>query len=176
MEAVNQRYFLAAISFVVCGVVLSVQLITPTEVVVSLGENTAEVNEFGRYYEYGDVAVIVSSTVLFAASGTYLWIGQLYLSPARPAEPIRPRQTADGGMPNPGTRREAWDTIAAQLDETEATVYRLAIDADGVIPQKGIVEESELSKATVSRTLTRLERRDLVERQRQGKGNIVRLK
>ncbi|WP_434530062.1 helix-turn-helix transcriptional regulator (plasmid) [Haloarcula sp. NS06] len=49
------------------------------------------------------------------------------------------------------------------------------LDADGVLPQSEIGDRTDLSKATVSRTLDSLEARDLVERKRRGMGNIVLL-
>jgi len=54
-------------------------------------------------------------------------------------------------------------------------VYKTVLDADGVLPQSEIVDQTELSKATVSRTLDSLEAKDLVERKRRGMGNTVLL-
>jgi uncharacterized membrane protein len=47
------------------------------------------------------------------------------------------------------------------------------LEASGELPQRDIVEGTELSKATVSRTLDTLESKDLVERKRKGMGNVV---
>lgn len=95
-------------------------------------------------------------------------------------------QTLDGRFPDEGdnpdpsdelleARRREWEEKADRLANNEAEVYELLLDADGVLPQAEIVDESDLSKATVSRTLDSLETKDLVERKRRGMGNIVLL-
>jgi DNA-binding transcriptional ArsR family regulator len=86
----------------------------------------------------------------------------------------------DGDEPDPSdelleARRREWEEKADRLANNEAEVYELLLDADGVLPQAEIVDESDLSKATVSRTLDSLETKDLVERKRRGMGNVVLL-
>jgi len=61
------------------------------------------------------------------------------------------------------------------LKDNEETIYSLLSDTDGEPPQREIVEETSLLKATVSRTLDSLEHKSLVERKRRGMGNVVRL-
>lgn len=70
-------------------------------------------------------------------------------------------------------RRQGWARTADRLANTEQTVYETVPDADGVLAQSGIVERTDLSKATVSRALDSLETGDLVERKRRGTGNTV---
>ncbi|WP_135363990.1 DUF7343 domain-containing protein [Halosimplex halophilum] len=76
---------------------------------------------------------------------------------------------------DPESRREEWEAAAERLTGNEETVFRLVLDAGGELPQREIVEETDLSKATVSRTLDALEHRDLLERKRRGMGNLVTL-
>lgn len=56
------------------------------------------------------------------------------------------------------------------------SIYRVVLDAGGELPQREIVEGTDLSKATVSRTLDTLESKNLLERKRNGMGNVVVLK
>lgn len=73
------------------------------------------------------------------------------------------------------TEHDRWDAVARRLEGTDATVFETVLSAGGTLPQRKIVEQTDLSKATVSRTLSSLETRGLIERERQGVGNVVRL-
>jgi uncharacterized membrane protein len=53
--------------------------------------------------------------------------------------------------------------------------YKALID-DGIINQSELADRTGLSKSNVSRALYGLESRGLVERRRQGMGNVVLLK
>jgi hypothetical protein len=68
---------------------------------------------------------------------------------------------------------ERWGETVDRLHNNEETVYTVVLEAGGKLPQRDIVEGTELSKATVSRTLDTLESKDLVERKRKGMGNVV---
>jgi uncharacterized membrane protein len=72
-------------------------------------------------------------------------------------------------------RRQEWATISERLTSNEELVYQTVLEANGVLPQSEIVDQTDLSKATVSRTLDSLEVKDLVERKRRGMGNTVLL-
>ncbi len=180
---------LAAVVFVAATVVLAVQLINPSPVVVSVGEDGTEVAELGGYFQYRDVAIITISAISLGASGTYLltgdWATAADESPAttrKPAgthsDPVR----ADGAEAEPApsedlleARRQEWEETADRLANNEQVIYEVILDADGVLPQSDIVERTDLSKATVSRTLDSLETKNLVERKRRGMGNVVML-
>ncbi|WP_225335058.1 helix-turn-helix transcriptional regulator [Halomicrobium urmianum] len=181
-----------AVVFLAAVLVLSVQLINPSPVVVSLGENGAETTRVGQYFTYTDVAVAVLASIVCGASGTYLLFDgsrsspDPNQSPARGSDERRPgREPAGANGPRTGGGEAVADGMSGQRDDresaldrlanNEATVYSLLVDADGTLPQRRIVEETDLSKATVSRTLDKLERRGLVERKRNGMGNTVHL-
>ena len=78
--------------------------------------------------------------------------------------------TADGEEP-----QDRWERVVGRLRNNEETIYALLVEADGELPQRDLVESTDLSKATVSRTLDKLERKELVERKRRGMGNVVHL-
>ena len=65
--------------------------------------------------------------------------------------------------------------MADRLRDNEATIYTLLIQADGTLPPRDLVDDTDRSKATVSRSLDSLEQRNLVERKRRGMGNVVHL-
>ncbi|WP_256392979.1 helix-turn-helix transcriptional regulator [Natronoarchaeum rubrum] len=179
--ALHGKQLLAAVVFVGAILVLAVQLINPSPVMVSIGENSAEANQVGEYFTYGDVATIVVSSALGSASGTYLLLGDFAPSapPSTTTAPAAPTNEPNGGAlsstESTGREREQQDEPNVPLKDNEETIYSLLTDADGELPQREIVEETALSKATVSRTLDALEHKDLVERKRRGMGNVVRL-
>lgn len=185
--ALQGRQLLAAVVFLAATLVLSVQLINPSPVVVSVGENGTEVAELGGYFGYRDVAVVSLSSCLLGASGTYL-LTNVYQDTGTeaPAKAMTPPPVTDAdqttgdrvGDPEPSdelleARRQEWEETAERLADNEREVYEVVLDADGVIAQSDIVEETDLSKATVSRTLDSLETKDVLERKRRGMGNMV---
>jgi DNA-binding transcriptional ArsR family regulator len=188
LRALHGTHLLAAVVFVAATLVLAVQLITPTPVVVSVGENGAEVAELGGYFQYRDVAVIGVAAALLGASGTYLVTGDRSRADVGP--PAADRTPPDrGGAPvrTDGNddlapsdelleaRRQEWEETAERLANNERAVYETVLAADGVMAQSDIVDATDLSKATVSRTLDSLETKNLVERKRRGMGNMVLL-
>ncbi|GGL66662.1 helix-turn-helix transcriptional regulator [Halocalculus aciditolerans] len=187
--ALRNVHLLAAVVFVASVLVLAVQLITPLPIVVSLGESGTQTARVGQYFAYDDVAVVVVASVLSGASATYLVLHDRahrlvdQLGNADPESHPRPEpnggtETGDGGErdgEDGSSRREQWEKTAESLKNNEATVYTLLIEAGGERPQRELVEETDLSKATVSRTLDKLENRGLVERKRSGMGNTIRL-
>ena len=176
------RQLVAAVGFVAAVVVLAVQLITPSPVMVSLGETGAEATQVGQYFTYSDVSVIVVSAVLCGASGTWLLVG----GTAPTTATTRDGSTGDHDATDTGSTGDTtagseaapqnrWERAADRLRNNEETIYSLLVDADGELPQRDLVESTDLSKATVSRTLDKLEQKDLVERKRRGMGNVVHL-
>jgi DNA-binding transcriptional ArsR family regulator len=188
LRALHGEQLFAAVVFVAATLVLAVQLITPTPVVVSVGVNGAEVAELGRYFQYRDVAVIGVAAALLGASGTYLvtsdwsntdidsWAADR-TPPDQGGDPVR-TDGKDDLTPSDElleARRQEWEETAERLANNEREVYETVLEADGVMAQSDIVDATDLSKATVSRTLDSLETKNLVERKRRGMGNMVLL-
>lgn len=186
LSALHGKRLAAAVVFVAATVVLAVQLITPSPVVVSIGQDGAQTTRVGQYFTVTDVGTIAIAASLLGASGTFLLVhdpvarsAPSQAGSARGTEPAsasggQPPAALDGGdaAGNPD-RHEEWEATLDRLRNNEETVYSLVLDADGRLPQREIVEGTELSKATVSRTLDTLESKDLVERKRRGMGNVV---
>lgn len=169
----------AMVVFVGSTVVLSVQLINPSPVMVTIGDNTTEVAELGGYFQYRDVAVIAAAASLLGASGTYLLIDPDRQQSTTDTTEVASSTTNDSTLEPSGelleSRREEWESTAERLANNENEIYETLLEADGVLAQSDIVDETELSKATVSRTLDSLETKNLVERKRRGMGNVVLL-
>mgnify|MGYP006280759309 FL=1 len=193
-RALQRVHLVAAVVFVAGVLVLSVQLLTPSPVVVSVGENGADATTIGRYFTYGEAAVVTVAAAVCGGSATYLLFHDSTPTAAEDARRSGPpddgslRAAGDGGVtPRPertevsasGEDAEAveerWRETLNRLANNEETLYERLLDADGELPQRTLVEETDLSKATVSRTLDSLEQRGLVERRRDGMGNTVLL-
>lgn len=190
MPSPRSKRLLAATVFLGSTVVLALQLINPSPVVVAVGDNGTEVTEeLGEYFLYRDVAIIAISAFSLGVSATYLLTvetanrdNSIWTTDHSQAEPERPTMTStDGGeKPKPSerlleARKQEWEETAERLASKEQEVYEALLAADGVLPQSEIVEQTELSKASVSRALDGLEVKNLVERKRRGMGNIVLL-
>ena len=187
MPSLRSKRLFAAVIFLASVVVLAVQLINPSPVMVTAGEDSTNVVEIGGYFQYRHVAVISVASCLLGITGSYLLLA---VETGRPAdgtadsgrdEPTTPAVSADGGdSVEPSTelldaRKEEWEETARRLSNKEAEVYEALLDADGVLPQSDLVTATDLSKASVSRALDSLEVKNLVERKRRGMGNVVLL-
>ncbi|MDQ2055541.1 transcriptional regulator [Halobellus sp. H-GB7] len=190
LSALHGKRLIAAAIFVAAVLVLAVQLITPSPVMVSIGDNSAQTTQLGQYFTYTDVSLITVAASLLGASGTYLLVhDHTTIVPA--TESSRPQTTENSGE-HPPTRQEVgdghgsgtvrydtpnpearWEETADRLHNNEEIVYTVVLEAGGEVPQRDIVEETELSKATVSRTLDTLESKEVAERKRKGMGNVV---
>lgn len=187
MGPADSKRLFAAVVFLASTTVLAIQFINPSPITVTLGESGTEVAELGEYFRYRDMAVVAVAACLLGASGTYLLTAGLSTGQKtdtvqrESAERPVPTSTDGGNDPAPSdelldARREEWKETAERLANNESEIYEILLDADGVLPQSDIVDETDLSKATVSRTLDSLETKNLVERKRRGMGNVVLLR
>ena len=189
LSALHGKRLIVAAMFVAAVLVLAVQLITPSPVMVSIGDNGAQTTQLGQYFTYTDVALITVAASLLGATGTYLLVHD-YTTTATATESTPPYATANGGQQprrqavsdgedsasvqhKTPDREERWEETVDRLHNNEETVYTVVLETGGELPQRDIVEETDLSKATVSRTLDTLESKGLVERKRKGMGNVV---
>lgn len=183
---------LAGVVFVAATLVLAVQLINPTPVQVTVGDDGSQVVELSNQFRYRDVGVVAVAACLLGSSGTYLVTSAIRDRTRRSAPTDRPRvlnrkSAGRSGAndrrsdPTPPaelveSKRNELDAIADRLTENEEAVYTRLLDADGEIKQRRLVDETDLSGATVSRTLDSLETKNFVERKRRGMGNVVVLR
>ncbi|RBI64665.1 transcriptional regulator [halophilic archaeon] len=180
MRSLQHTQLLAAGVFVAATFTLTVQLINPSPVMVTVGENGTDVAELGNYFRYRDVVVVAFAASLLGASSTYLLTNEQSGYKSDPASK-KSSLTADQNDDLAPTdelleaRRQEWEEIAEQLTNNEQVIYETLLDADGVLPQNEIVDRTDISKATVSRVLDSLETKNLVERKRRGMGNVVLL-
>ncbi|WP_049921052.1 helix-turn-helix transcriptional regulator [Halopiger djelfimassiliensis] len=176
-RALQRPAALAAAVFVGSTVILAVQLTNPSPVTVTAGGGT-EVVELVEYFTYRDVGVATLAACLFGASGTYLLLAEWSVpdpGSTGPAATTERNADIDRGTPSLEARRHEWERTAEELVNNERVIYETVLEADGVIAQTEIVDRTDLSKATVSRTLDTLEAKGLVERERSGMGNEVKL-
>ncbi|WP_342027646.1 helix-turn-helix transcriptional regulator [Natronobacterium texcoconense] len=165
------------------------QLINPTPVVVSVGDNGSDVVEAGEQFRYTEVGIITVAAWVMGASMLYLVVSVERGSVL--TEPSTTTSSAESSVQTDGTERPVhleftddvnslverhrtqFDETTDRLDDTEREIYSMVLDADGKIQQREIVADTDFSKATVTRTLDSLETKGLLERKRQGVGNVV---
>jgi len=134
------------------------------------------IGTLGWQFSFRDAVVITVTACAAGASAAVLLSGahsEATLNTERSNPPAQ--QSDDASNELLQARRQEWETTSERLADNEELVYQTILDADGVLPQSEIVNRTDLSKATVSRTLDSLETRDLVERKRRGMGNMVLL-
>ncbi|WP_128476622.1 helix-turn-helix transcriptional regulator [Halorussus pelagicus] len=190
LRTFRRRRLLAAVVAVVSSFVLTTQLVNPSPVMVSIDGNTTEISEIAGVFTYQDVLVLAGAAFLLGISGTYLVVERRTVTETTDEEvdtesrspPTRPTSTFTAGGAAVMSRADAepaearldeWEATAERLANNEREVYEAVLEAEGVRPQSEIVEQTEFSKATVSRTLDNLESKNLVERKRRGMGNVI---
>lgn len=182
MPSAQRTTALAAGVLVTATAVLVAQFLSSPSVTATAGERSVRLTGIGRCFGARDVALVASAACAVGVSGTVL----LYRPAASTAEtggataPVAVDGSTDTAASRSAddlldARRREWDDTADRLADNEAKVYQVVLDADGVVAQSDIVDRTDLSKATVSRTLDSLETRGLVERRRRGMGNTVLL-
>ncbi|QGA84428.1 MarR family transcriptional regulator [Halomicrobium sp. LC1Hm] len=176
----DRRTVVAAGTFVAATAVtvaLTVRLVTPPSITVAMGDATVRAGTLGPSLRPGGAIALTIAAFAAGASATVLLTGGEPASPAdRPVpEPDGPADDDEQTAPSEllAARRSEWEEVADRLANNERIVYEAVLDADGVLPQSEIVEQTDVSKATVSRALDNLEARDLIERKRRGMGNVV---
>ncbi len=169
---------LAAGVLVIATAILVAQFLSATPSVVVVGDERLRVGTLGWQFRLSDVIVIAVAACAAGTSATALLNNTDSTSTTTPDTECQDASTQQSTKTSNEllqARRQEWETISERLASNEELVYKTVLDADGVLPQSEIVDRTDLSKATVSRTLDSLETRDLVERKRRGMGNTILL-
>ena len=184
-ESPNQRETVAAASVFVFAttvmIVLLWRLVTSPSVTVMVDGELVHSGTIQSPLSVRLVDVVVFAFATFVSGSSAAILLRTPRHTSSVTEPTQHRsETSDDEehAPTPTNelleaRRAEWEESADSLANTERVVYETVLDADGVLPQSEIVDDTEFSKATVSRALDTLEARNLIERKRRGVGNII---
>lgn len=164
LNSLDTRALSAATANMASVFILALQLLNPTPVKVSIAGTGAEVRRLPGFFTYQDTALLTVSALIFGVSTTYL----LTRSSKEKSE-VEGNSVLDDRM-------DEWSEKKKELSENQREVYQELLDAEGVIAQKELTENTDLSKATISRTLDQLELKNMVERKTNGMTNTVVLK
>ncbi|MEM0134726.1 MAG: MarR family transcriptional regulator [Thermoplasmatales archaeon] len=123
-----------------------------------------------RPYAYYLVGAIVASVALLVTSLMFLFrnIRSISLDTKERLEVKQEVIRRDDIMEN--------EDVLKYLDGGEREIYSLLVDAGGKVLQRDITSVKGYSKATITRILTRLESKGLVERIRHGTTNMIVVK
>jgi len=166
-RAIRGKTLFAAAVLGASLLILAFKLINPTPIQLLVEGDTVIMSQVPGLFTYTDVLVIGVALVLISVSGTYL-----ILHDSR--TPTLATSTTSGDVLLE-ERRQRWEEVAKVLKDNEQIIYKAVID-DGIINQSELADRTGLSKSNVSRALYGLESRGLVERRRQGMGNVVLLR
>ena len=164
MKNLSMKKVIAQLLFVSSVCVLAIKLLTPSPIQVSLDGSEITISHFSGVFTYLDCVVLVASSFLLGTSGMYLLFFNLNGTPKNAGEIVLKE------------RKNQWGKIAMTLKDDEQKLYKALLDADGIVSQSALSEQTGISRSTVSRTLDLLESKGLVEKRRRGMGNIVLLK
>ena len=163
---INRNLFVTAL-FIASVVILGMKLLNPTPIQIFIGDNETIVGQIPGYFTYMDVLIIVTFSITLGACGAYL----LFLE--YPTEHIKSKPYGELMLEK---KRKKWRKILEELKGSEQEIYKVIMEADGIIMQSELVEKTGLSKSNVSKTLDLLESKGLIEKRRRGMSNIILLK
>lgn len=153
-----------SVLFVASIFVLGTKLLSPTSIKIFVEGTDAAVTKIPGFFTIADCVIIAISSCVLGICTTYL----LFFDPVL-MQLQSPKQDAD-------TAKKKWEHRLKILKDDELKIYETIFAEDGIIFQSELVDKTGFSKAKVSRCLSILESRDLVERNRRGMSNIVLLK
>ena len=161
-EKFRRKISFTAALFVSSVFILGLKLLNPTPIQIVIEGQSTSITQLPGFFTPKDVMIIVISSVILGASGTYLLF---FDSVEKPVGELVLEE-----------RKKGWKEIAKTLKKDERKIYQAIIEAGGIIEQSELPEKTGISKASVSRALDLLESKGLVERRRRGMGNVVLLK
>lgn len=179
IPTIQRDYRISLVIFVAALVILLLQVSSAQTIVIEAANNDAQL-QLGAV-SIRELIVTAVAACAVGSSGTYLLVNHSTEShpesDVSDLSSVSPSESESSELNDfLDARRQQWEETAERLANTEQTVYTTVVNADGVLPQSDIVKQTELSKATVSRTLDSLEAKNLVERKRRGIGNVIILK
>jgi len=183
-RAIRGKTLFAAAVFVASVLVLTFKLLNPAPIQLLVQGQTVIMSQVPGLFTYTDVLVISIASGSMCASAAYLVLHDS-LAPT-PVTSTTPKNVHDSlvpiapASPEPGNalleeRRKQLEEVAKTLKGDEQVLFRTIIN-ECIINQRELVDRTGLPKSNVSRALYVLESRGLVERRRQGMGNVVLLK
>ncbi len=80
------------------------------------------------------------------------------------------------GEPKEGGSTRIKTSIINMLDENEKKIVKMLEESEGEITQAYIYKSTGIPKSSLSDTMRRLEKRNIIERKKEGRTNWIRLK
>ncbi len=142
-----------SILFVASIFVLGTKLLAPASISITVKGSDTAIEPIAGFFTFSDAIVIAVFACILGVCAVLL-----LLDSSQPAQAKKIKRDISG------------------LKNDERRIYELVFDADGVMFQSEIVEETGFPKAKISRCLDLLESRGFVERKRKGMSNMVILK
>lgn len=161
MKIDGKTAFMSAL-FVASIFVVGTKLLSPASVKIFVEGNDVAVTRIPGFFTFTDCILVALSACILGVSATYL----LFID----SVPTRPPQ------PDTTKKKEGWGHTMETLKDDELKIYEIIFAVDGIIFQSELIDKTGFSKAKVSRCLSLLESRGLVERRRRGMSNIVLLR
>ena len=144
----------------IAALVLLVDVLLSTQPIQIVLESGQEVtSEESNYFAISEVLLLIISAFIIGASTIYLY----YNSEVELVKKIK-------RIPDEHSH------ILPLLKEDEKKVFLVLKNSNGEMLQNAIVAKTQLSKVKVTRVLARLEKKDLIIRQRHGLTNKILLK
>lgn len=139
--------------------ILGIKIFNPSNISIFVDGSETSIVPIPRFYTLTDAILILISTLVIGFCGAYLLFFDFFS--AKEQSPVS---------------KEKWKHAMKTLHGDELKLCELIMDADGVIYQGNLIKNSGFSKAKISRLLSLLESKGLVERKRRGMSNIIILR
>ncbi|ODS37409.1 hypothetical protein BEH94_04620 [Candidatus Altiarchaeales archaeon WOR_SM1_SCG] len=168
-KKIQGKTALAAALFVVAVFVITIKLMNPTPILISVDGGEAVSSQISGVFTSYDMILLIASSIILTISGMYL----LFFDSDENNENSTGKPAGESVLEE---RKMKWKEISETLKNDEQKIYGAIIDSEGIINQSELAEKTGFSKSNISRVLDLLESKGFVERKRRGMGNIVLLK
>jgi len=152
---------LAAVILISSSVVLVNQLFTPVPIQIVLETGEEVVTQGSEYFSLTTVLVLLISAFLMGSMAVYLFFD------SNAKELVRSLKRKE---------KPQYDVVLPFLREEERAVFSLLRENKGELLQNAIVLKTGYSKVKVARIVARLERKNVVVKERHGLTNRIKVR
>ncbi len=165
------KVIFAGIILIVSLILLFDRLFTPQPIQIYLESGQAVITQTADYFSLTEVLLFIACAFLIGMTSTYLF----YLDKVS-FQNFSEKKNLTDFKQGKEEAVNSHESILPLLKEDESRVFRLLHQEKGNLYQNKLARELNLSKVKMTRILSRLEKKNLIVRERAGMTNSIKIK
>ncbi len=174
------KFIFSGIILVVSLILLFDKLFTPQPIQIYLSSGQVITAETADYFSLTETLLFIVCAFLIGMTSTYLFYSDTFVSRGSLGEKDSQVSKLGKGerqnVSNVSSAINKYDVILSLLKEDEAKVFHFLKQENTIVYQNKLARHLDLSKVKMTRILSRLEKKNLIVRERAGMTNIIKLK